>query len=67
MTTELLTRREAAEYLKTSMSTIDRWLREGYLAKVTLQGSVRIPRESIDLLVSENLTPACGPQRVAES
>jgi excisionase family DNA binding protein len=43
-----LTRHEAADYARVSLSTIDRALRDGRLRRHRIDGGVRIKREHVD-------------------
>ena len=47
----MLRKREAAELLAVSLSTIDRMLRAGTLPKRTIGGSVRVPADAIHRLM----------------
>lgn len=53
MEKRLLTRQEAAQLFSVNARTIDRWIRIGALAKVTIPGSnaVRIPVSEIERLL----------------
>lgn len=50
---QLYRRREVADRLKVSLSTIDRWLAEGTLGKVNIGGSVRITETEIQRLLHQ--------------
>lgn len=53
MSTPWMTREEAATYLRVSTSTLDRYVREGKLARHRLAGtrSARFHKEELDALV----------------
>lgn len=54
MTQTYFTRDEAAEYMRVSVFTIDRWARDGRITRRKVEGirSVRFTREDLDALVS---------------
>ena len=55
---ELMTRAEAAEYLRVSVRTIDRLRAEGALSTVRVAGAVRLRRAELQLIVAGALVAA---------
>ena len=53
---ELLTLREAAEYLKVNERTIRRWIAEGRLAAAKISRTVRIRRDALDVLTKTGIS-----------
>jgi excisionase family DNA binding protein len=51
---KLLTRREAAQYLRVSERTIDRYRRAKLIRTVKVWGIVRLRREDLDNLLQQN-------------
>ena len=49
----VFTRREVAQRFKVSLSTINRWLADGVLKKVSLGGCVRISENEIQRLLQQ--------------
>lgn len=48
MVDELLTRAEAAQFLKVSVATLDRWVREGKIKSIELPGrTIRFTKEGL--------------------
>lgn len=50
---QLLSRKDAAEKLNISVTTLDRMLRDGELRRLRIRGNVRIPLSSIEAIMSE--------------
>lgn len=51
---QLLSRKDAAEKLNISVTTLDRMLRDGELHRLRIRGNVRIPLSSIRAIMSED-------------
>lgn len=48
----MLSKREAAEVLGLSVSTVNRMVREGELEAIWIRNSIRIPRDAIEALMN---------------
>jgi len=59
-----MTRDEAANYLKVSKKTIDRWIRAGKLPAAKHGGIVRLRREDIDAFMLRSRIPGSGVREV---
>lgn len=55
---EAMTKRDVCRVAKISLQTCNRWLRSGRLASVKINRAVRIPRASVEALLSPALTMA---------
>lgn len=57
-TSDLLTEKQAAAYLNTSVHSIKRWRYEGRLPYVKLSRQIRLLQSDLDAFIADNVTLA---------